>query len=116
MILLILAALFGQPAHAIFEMPTTDYNYVSASATSQLLGPNGKKGDILQEMLIVPETTAAGTVSIQDGTGAARNVFVSGTLSDLKPISLLLGMRSVSGGWSVTTGSNVHVIAIGRFD
>lgn len=111
----ILAALISIPAFAM-EMPTTDYQVVSASQTAVGLGPNGKKGDVLQELLIVPETTSPGTVYIQDGTGAVKNIFITGTVSDLKPMTVLLGARSVSGGWTVSTGANEHVIAIGRFD
>lgn len=119
MIQILLAALLAVPAFAL-EMPTTDYQIVVASQTTQSLGPNGKKGDILQRLIIVPETTAAGTVSIRDGTGGGAafnsNVLVTGTLSDLSPKVIDLGARSVSGSWSVTTGANVHVIAVGRFD
>lgn len=119
MIHFLLAALLALPAYAL-EMPTTDYQIVAASQTTQALGPNGKKGDILQRLIIVPETTAAGTVSIRDGSSAAAaynsTVLVSGTLSDLKPYVVELGARSISGSWSVTTGANVHVIAVGRFD
>lgn len=101
------------------EGPTTDYEYIAASQTLQKLGPVGGQGDIISKLIIVPETTGAGTVSIRDGNGAATqyntNVFVSGTLADLSPITIDLGMRSISGEFSVTTGSNVHVIAIGKF-
>ncbi len=97
----------------------TDYEYIAASQTSQKLGPVGGKGDVIEKIIIIPETTGAGTVSLRDGSGAAApyntNLFVSGTLSDLSPIVLDLGMRSVSADFSITTGANVHVIAIGSF-
>lgn len=95
----------------------TDFETVAASQTDQVLGPTGGKGDVLETLLIVPATTGAGTVSIKDGTaGSSINVFVSGTLADLSPIVLHLGIRSkAAGGWSVTTGANVSVIATGRF-
>lgn len=114
---LISLLLFAAPCFA--EMPTTDYQIVAASQSNKVLGPVGGQGDIIERLIIVPETTAAGTVSIRDGTGSAAaynsNVFVTGTLSDLSPKTVLLGARSVSGDWSVTTGTNVHVIAVGRF-
>jgi len=101
------------------EMPRTDYEVIAASQTNQKLGPVGGAGDVLSRLIIVPETAGAGTVSIRDGNGAAvthnSNVFVAGTLSDLHPIIINLDARSVSGDWSVTTGANVHVIAVGRF-
>ena len=100
------------------SVKNTDYELIVASQTDQVLGPGTattKIGDILERLIIVPETTAAGTVAIQDGTDTAINVFVAGTLSDLHPIIIELGARSVTGSWQVTTGANVHVIAVGRF-
>lgn len=94
---------------------TTDYELVAASQTDQALGPVGGIGDILDKCIIVPETTAAGTVAIQDGADAAINILVAGTLSDLKPHIVLIGARSRTGAWQVTTGANVHVVCTGRF-
>lgn len=91
------------------------YELIAASQTDQALGATGIKGDILERLIIVPETTGAGTVAIQDGDGTAINVFVAGTLADLSPIVIDFGMPSIVGAWSVTTGANVHVIAIGQF-
>lgn len=114
----ILAMLLAIPAFAA-EMPRTDYKVIAASQTNSSLGGNLLAGDILERLIIVPETTAAGTVAIRDGLNVGAeynsNVFVSGTLSDLHTIVVDLGARSISGDWSVTTGANVHVIAVGRF-
>lgn len=94
----------------------TDYETIAASQTDQVLGGGvGAVGDILERLIIVPATTGAGTVSIKDGAGSGINVFVSGTLSDLSPKVITIGARSSSGGWKVTTGANVSVIAVGRF-
>lgn len=95
--------------------PLTDYELVAASQTDQVLGPVGGKGDILERCLIIPETTGAGTVAIQDGNATAINIFVSGTLADLTTIVVPIGARSAVGAWSITTGANVHVVCIGRF-
>lgn len=95
-----------------------DYELVAASQSTQVLGPGTattKVGDILEKLIIVPETTGAGTVAIKDGSDTAINVFVSGTLSDLHTIIIPVGARSRTGSWQVTTGANVHVIAVGRF-
>jgi hypothetical protein len=109
-------ALFFLPALAMAEpMPLSDYEYVAASQSNQKLGPVGGRGDVLSKLIIIPDTTAAGTVWLHDGGGLSQKVFVTGTLADLSPIVLDMGMRSVSGDWSVTTGANVHVLAIGRF-
>lgn len=102
-------------ATAFAELPRNDYEHVAASQSNQVLGPVGGQGDIIERLVIVPETTAAGSVTISDGSGLSRTVFVTGTLSDLHTIVVELGARSVSGDWSVSTGANVHVIAVGRF-
>jgi hypothetical protein len=92
-----------------------DYELVAASQSTQALGPTGHIGDILEKVVIVPETTAAGTVAIKDGSETAINIFVTGTLTNLQPFTVHLGLRSRSGAWQITTGANVHVIAVGRF-
>jgi len=97
------------------SVKNTDYELIAASQTDQVCGPVGAKGDVLERLIIVPETTAAGTVAIQDGSDTAINVFVAGTLSDLHPIIVYLGARSATGAWSITTGTAVHAIAVGRF-
>ena len=93
------------------------YETIAASQTDQVMGTNGADGDFLERLIIVPATTGAGNVSIKDGSGgSAITLFVSGTLADLTPIVLELNMQSVSaGGWRVTTGANVSVVAVGRF-
>lgn len=107
-------ALFSAPAFA-FEMPATDYAYVAASQTNQKLGPVGGAGDVLAQLIIIPDTTTPGTVILSDGLGLSQKVFVSTTVSDLRPIVLTIGARSVSGSWTVTTGANEHILAVGRF-
>lgn len=95
-----------------------DYATVAASQAAAGLSPSGGTGhigDILEKLVIIPATTSAGNVSIQDGGGTAISVFVTGTLSNLAPIQVPLGIRSKVGGWTVTTGASVSVIAVGRF-
>lgn len=93
----------------------TDYELVAAGQTTQVIGPVGAKGDILDRVIIIPETTGAGTVSIKDGSNTAINIFVAGTLPSLAPMTVVIGSRSTSGAWQITTGTNVHVIAVGKF-
>jgi hypothetical protein len=90
------------------------YEDVAASQTAQVLGTTGATGDILHHLVIVPAATNAGTVALLDGT-VSRNVFVTGTLSDLHPIIIPVGTKSVNGAWKVTTGASVSVIAVGQF-
>lgn len=93
----------------------TEYETVAASQTDQALGATGATGDLLRGLLIVPATTGAGNVSIKDGAGSSISVFATGTLADLTPIWIPLGIKSGAGAWSVTTGANVSVIATGNF-
>lgn len=107
---------FAEVVHA--DVPTTSYELVAASQSVQVMGDGTattKKGMILEKLIIVPETLAAGTVAIKDGSDTAINVFVAGTLTDLHTIEIDLHAKSVTGSWQITTGANVHVIAVGYF-
>lgn len=90
------------------------YEDVAASQTAQVLGTTGGAGDYLAGILIIPETTGAGTIALLDET-ESRNIFVAGTLADLTPIWIPVGIRSRVGAWKLTTGANVHAIAVGNF-
>jgi hypothetical protein len=96
-----------------------EYKTVAAGQSDQVLGNStGGIGDYLTGVLIVPGTTAAGAVSIKDGSGGSISLFAGGgttPLSSLVPIYVPLGIRSASGAWKVTTGSNVTAIASGDF-
>lgn len=75
----------------------------------------GQVGDYISHVLIIPEAVGAGTVSLQDGTEAAVNIFVTGTLPSLVPFPVPVQHQSRSGGWKITTGANVHVRVVGNF-
>ena len=94
-----------------------DAEYVAAGQADQQL--NAKKGGILQRLIIVPATTGPGAVSYKDGsTGTPRTVYTGGTVgAGLEPITIELGIRgSATDGFYVTTGANLSVIAIGKFN
>lgn len=112
-LLLLISLIVNAPVFA--GLAREDYETVAASQTDQILGPVGGAGDILERLIIVPATTAAGNVSIKDGSGSGISVFATGTLSDLHPIVIPLSAISTSGAWKVTTGAHVSVIAVGRF-
>lgn len=97
--------------------PRLEYETVAASQTDQVLGPTGASGDVLESLLIVPASTSPGAVSIKDGGGSAITVFAGGTdsVSNLVPFPVSLGIKSTSGAWKVTTGTNVSVVASGQF-
>jgi hypothetical protein len=94
----------------------TDYETVAASQTDQMMGASGAVGDYLAGVLIIPATTSPGAVSIEDG---ATNIVVfaggASSVSNLVPFMIPLGIKSVSGGWEITTGANVSAIAVGNF-
>lgn len=103
---------------ALTNFGAGEYETVAASATDQILGATGAVGDYLSGILITPTTTAAGSVSIKDGNGSSIPIFNTGTLSNLVPFFVPLGMVTVNAttpGWKVTTGTNVTVIGIGNF-
>ncbi len=90
---------------------------VSASKTNEVLSATGAAGDYLEGLLIVPASTSPGAVSIKDGAGTAVTVFEggAGSVTSLVPFPAPLGFKSTAGGWSITTGANVSVIAVGDF-
>lgn len=96
-----------------------DYVTVAASQTAQVLGTSAAaKGNLLKRLIIIPATTGAGAISLIDGTGGSAvtiSIFATGTLGDLSPIVIELGIVSQVGGWHVTTGASVSVIAVGLF-
>ena len=94
-----------------------DWETVAASATDQVMGGAGAKGDYLGGVLIVPGTTSPGAVQIKDGSGSAITIFTGGAASvvGLGPILVPLGITSLSGAWKITTGTNVTAIGIGKF-
>lgn len=102
---------------AVANMPRTDHELVPASQTLVPCGPVGKQGDILDKLIIIPATDAAGVVSVSDD--ANINLFAGGgttALADLSPIVVDLGMRARSStGFKVTTGANVSALCVGRF-
>lgn len=103
---------------ALTNFGAGEYETVAASQSDQAIGATGATGDYLSGLLIVPATTAAGAVSIKDGSGSPLTVFAGGgttALTTLIPFFVPLGIKSASGAWKVTTGANVSVIAVGNF-
>lgn len=95
-------------------MYENDHIEVPASTTTVL---STKKGVLLERLILVPETLSPVAVSIKDGSGSAITVFEGGasSLTELKPIVVELQVRCSGNGWSVTTGANISVVAVGRF-
>lgn len=91
-----------------------EYATVAASQTGSPLGNSGAVGDDLDGVLVIPATTSPGLVTILDGATSIP-VFVGGAISSVMPFFIPLGLKSKTGGWKITTGANVSVIASGRF-
>jgi hypothetical protein len=100
----------------VSDVGASDYETVAASQTGQVLGGTGAKGDYLNFLLVVPATTAPGAISILDGA-TSITIFTGGasSVASLVAFPIPLGLFSVNGAWSITTGANVSVIATGRF-
>lgn len=89
------------------------YEPVAASDTDEPLGTTGAAGDYLSHIVIQPITTGAGAVTVKDGATTIF-LFTSGTLADLSPKTVPFGTFAVT-GYTVTTGANVTVLAVGNF-
>lgn len=98
-------------------MPIRTMETIAAGQTDQVMGDAGAAGDYLEGMLIIPATTSPGTVFIRDGNGSLITIFAGGASSvqSLAPIPVPCGFKTANGGWKVSTGANVSVIAVGEF-
>jgi hypothetical protein len=108
---------------AIGTVGQTGMNYetVAAGVTAQALGATGAAGDYLSHCTVYPTTTTPGVVTVFDGTSTTTNNVITfpggaSSISNLVPFAIPVGATSLnSGGWKVTTGSNLLVICYGRF-
>jgi len=93
----------------------SDYETVAASQTDQALGPTGNRGDVLERLIITVNVAATATASIKDGTAGASIPIVPAT-TPVGVYSITIGAKSAAaGGWLVTTGAGLTVLAVGRF-
>lgn len=102
-----------RPLH---EREPGEYETVAASQTAQVLGSAGAVGDFIAGLLVIPESTSPGAVALLDNA-TSMTLFVGGanSVSNLVPFFVPLNMQSISGAWKLTTGADLHVIAIGNF-
>jgi hypothetical protein len=91
-----------------------EYETVAASQTAQALGATGAAGDYLSHVIFQPTTTSPGTCTILDNATVIFTL-TTGTLLDLRPIVVPVGLISVSGAWKITTGANITATGIGDF-
>ena len=103
---------------SVEDQNSKDSAFIAASQADQQI--NTEKAGILQRLIIVPATVDAGVVSYKDGSaGSVRVVSVGGvaSLTEVKPIVVEIGARGTGiDGFHITTGANVSVIAIGKFN
>ena len=99
---------------ALVELRNPNYETVAASQTDQVLGATGAVGDFIHRLICIITTSTGTAVSIKDGSGSSIPVLPTG-ISAPNYFNIELNATSTSGAWSVTTGANVVVLAIGRF-
>ncbi len=95
------------------------YEHVAAGVTAQVMGStrtDDRGQEHLSRVTICPTSTSPGAVTIIDNSTSVV-IFDGGSssVSSLAPITVELGINSTGGPWSITTGSNVRAIGIGRF-
>lgn len=96
-------------------------NTVAASQTNQILsstqgGGTGTTGDYLSHCIIQPATTSPGAFTILDNATTVYS-FPGGasSVSNLVPFAIPLGITSKSGGFKITTTTNVSGTCTGSF-
>jgi hypothetical protein len=91
------------------------WEYVS-STSQTALGPTGAVGDFLSHIVVSPQTTSPGTVTLSDGTGGTAMTLFAGGVSNTVPFTINIGAVSASSAWQITLGSTATtVIAVGKF-
>lgn len=108
--------------NSLAETAYTDYASFPASTAHGLVGPagHGYQGDVIGSIMVIPSSTSAGSVWLSDGfpnypTYGSMPIYTTGTLSDLKPFTIPVNMRSHNAGFYITTGASETVLINGRF-
>lgn len=99
-------------------MSGREYETVAASQTDQVIGDGGTgTQQHLSHLIVFPATTSPGAVTLKDG-GTSTTVFAGGSnsVSSLIPFLIYFGIDSKNGAFSITTGANVSVWAVGDFN
>lgn len=94
------------------------YEHVAASATAQVLGTAGAKGDYLHRIVCTVSTSATGNVVIVDGSGTGiltHTILPALAGTGVNVYNVELNAVSQDGAWKITTGAGVEVMAVGIF-
>jgi hypothetical protein len=94
-----------------------EYETVAASQTDQVMGTTGAAKDYLDRLICTVGTSASSNVSIKDGAaGAAIPILAVNTPIGVYTVPVgLKAVTAANGGWRITTGAGVTVVAVGRF-
>jgi hypothetical protein len=88
------------------------YETVAASQSDQVFGPGaGAAGAFLHALIMTVATSATSTVEIDDGGGTNIPILAANTPIGVHVVPL--NLRSRAGGWRITTGAGVSLIATG---
>lgn len=93
----------------------SEYETVAASQTNQVLGTVGAAGDLLSSLICIVTVSLTAQVQIKDGADAAITIFPNSPGGGIGTYTIPVGLLSRSGGWQITTGAGVAVIACGVF-
>jgi hypothetical protein len=101
---------------SITDISNAEYETVAASQTAQVIGATGATGDYISHITVTPTTLSPGVVTLLDNATSIA-VFAGGatSLSNLAPFTIVLGAKSTSGAWKLTTGAGLSCIAFGNF-
>lgn len=89
-----------------------EYETVAVSQTGQVIGATGAAGDYIDKLVVSVATSATGTVTLLDG---ATSIVITAANTPIGVYTVLLGLLSRSGAWSITTGAGATVVAVGKF-
>lgn len=92
-----------------------EYELIAASDTDEPVGATGAAGDYLDHCTLMVATAAQSATVIEDGASTAVYTFATSPGGGIGTYEINVGARSVTGGWTITTGSGVTVICVGDF-
>lgn len=100
----------------IAPVPYIDVAEGQTGSTLEITSGTGKKGDYLDGLVVFPDSTSPGAVTLIDGTVSVV-VFRGGanSVTSLVPFMIPQGSASKNGPWKVTTSTSVRVRAFGAF-
>ena len=99
----------------IVSPPGYQYKAIAAGQTGAVVATTtGAKGDYLDKLVISVVTVASAGVTLIDGSTSI--VLLTGAATLVPGVyTVPLGIYSVNGAWSITTGAGATVVAIGNF-